>query len=145
MPTTTMQSKQTIFRGFYFLKKRYGNQYLHSVLMSFIKRRSSELTKIQPKYYNGSKKKSILFWLSCRSARAATPNDLQDIKLLNIDAVEWMREKYRKVIYTFCYFLKNPSTYDLTGNAFTVLQSRNPENYKYLDLNRQANVRSGIC
>ena len=72
-------------------------------------------------------------------------HDLQDIKLLNIDSVEWMREKYRKVIYTFCYFLKNPSTYDLTGNAFTVLQSRNPENYKYLDLNRQANVRSGIC
>ena len=75
IPTTTMQSKQTIFRGFYFLKKRYGNQYLHSVIMSFIKRVSSELTKIQPKDYNGSKKESIPFWLSCRSARAATPTE----------------------------------------------------------------------
>ena len=73
IPTTTMQLKQTIFRGFYFLKKRYGNQYFHSVIMSFIKRVSSELTKIQLKDYN-SKKESIPFWLSCRSARAATPN-----------------------------------------------------------------------
>ena len=56
-----------------------------------------------------------------------------------------MREKYRKVIYTFCYFLKKTSTYDLTENSFSIWQNRNPENPKCLESSRLANVRCGIC